>query len=476
MKKTKIIATLWPVTANEKSIIKLYNEWVNVIRFNFSHADYEWTKNIVKLINELNNEWKTELSILLDTKWPEIRSWVVKEKIKIEKWKKYKIFVKEKLAWKNDIYCDYKYLIEDVKKWQKIIIDSWLLQTIVTKVHKNYVEVEAKNSIELGSKRHINLPWVKLKLPGITSQDRKDIEFALENKFDYIAASFIRSKEWIKEIYKLFKKYDNPYIKLISKIENEEAIENLDEIIKHSDWIMVARWDLWIEVPIEKLPVYQDEIVRKSKEYWKFVIIATHLLETMIENPFPTRAESSDVFNSVLKWPDALMLSWETTVWKFPIDSVKMMTKIIKEAEKHITFENIKYSNEGLEQSDIEKKYLISYWVKLWQDIEADALVVMTKSWLLARLTSLYRPTLPVYAFTNYTETVNKMRIYYWITPIHLENWNKENFSETLDNAIKYLLKNKLISKKSKIIAITDLQREHAKIPVIEIINIGDFY
>lgn len=476
MKKTKIIATIWPVTADEKSIISLFENWINVIRFNFSHADYEWTKKVLKIIKKLNKEWKTELSTLLDTKWPEIRTGVVEKPIKIVAWEKYKIYTDKNLVKDNDIFCDYPFLIKDCKIGQKIIIDSGLLQTIVVDITKDYVEIKAENSTELGSRRHINLPWVHLHLPWITPQDEKDIKFALENDFDFIAASFIRNKEWIQKIRKLFEEYDNNYIKLISKIENEEAIENLDEIISLSDWVMVARWDLGIEVPIQKLPIYQSEIVNKSKTLGKFVIIATHLLETMIQNPFPTRAESSDIFNSVLQWPDALMLSWETTTWKFPIESAQMMTKIIKEAEIHSPYTYSQYSNNWLNERNIEKKTLISSWIELWQELQAEALIVMTKTWLLARLTWAFHPNIPVFAFTNSKQSLWIMRLYYGINPIYLKWWDQKDYSKTLDKAISYLLEKEFISKKAKIIAITDLQKWKKEIPVLEIINVKELF
>jgi pyruvate kinase len=239
---------------------------------------------------------------------------------------------------------------------------------------------------------------------------------------------------------------------------------------------MVARWDLGIEVPIQKLPIYQSEIVNKSKTLGKFVIIATHLLETMIQNPFPTRAESSDIFNSVLQWPDALMLSWETTTWKFPIESAQMMTKIIKEAEIHSPYTYSQYSNNWLNERNIEKKTLISSWIELWQELQAEALIVMTKTWLLARLTWAFHPNIPVFAFTNSKQSLWIMRLYYGINPIYLKWWDQKDYSKTLDKAISYLLEKEFISKKAKIIAITDLQKWKKEIPVLEIINVKELF
>lgn len=476
MKKTKIIATVWPATNSEDKLIELYNAWVNIIRFNFSHADYEWAKKTADTIKKLNKEWLTNLSLLLDTKWPEIRSGNVENKITIKEWDTFKIYVDEtKLEWDTSIFCDYEHLLEDVEAWQDIIIDSWLLNTTVVEKSNDYVVVEAQNWAIIGSRRHINLPWIKLKLPWVTERDVIDINFALDNDFDFIAASFVRNKAWIDDIRELFAKKNNKVIKLISKIENQEAIENIDDIIKYSDWVMVARWDLWVEVPIEKLSVYGREIVEKSKNLGKFVIIATHLLETMIDNPFPTRAETSDVFNSVQLEPDCLMLSWETAIWKYPIDAVEMMVKVAKESEKYIKYVHTDYSNDWLSERDIEKKLLIKSGIYTWEELKTEAMIILTKSWLLARLTSAFRPNIKIFAFTNKESSVRTMNSLYWINPIYLEKWDSESYIENMDQAVNYLVKNKLITKDCKIVAINDIQRNGKEIPIMEIINLKEY-
>lgn len=474
MKKTKIIATLGPATNDEKSLEQLYKAWVNIIRFNFSHANYDDAKKSIKMIKKLNKEWKTNLSMLLDTKGPEIRTWDIKDKNIYEKWDKFNIYTDPKASLKtSDLFCDYPYLAKDIKVWKNIVIDSGLLSVKVLENKKDHVIVKALNYAEIWSRRHINLPWVKLRLPWITEKDREDILFAIENDFSFIAASFIRSKENVWEIIDLFKEKWCDTIKIISKIENEEGIENLDEIIDASDWVMVARWDLGIEVPIQKLAVYQKEIVDKCNNKWKVVITATHLLETMIDNPFPTRAESSDVFNSVMQKADCLMLSWETAIWKFPIQSVQMMTSIIKEAEKFKKYNHESYDFNWYTKRDLEKKTLIKSALFTWDDLKVKAWIILTKTWLLARLASAFKPNFPIYAFTPHKTSVKLMNILFWITPIYLKKWNQDNFTETMDEAITYLLKEKLISKKDSLIAVNDKQKEGREIPVMEIIDLG---
>ena len=475
MKKTKIIATIWPATSNEKKLIGLYNAWVNIIRFNFSHANYEEAKEKIKIINKINEEGLTNLSLLIDTKWPEIRTWELKEKNTYKKSEIFKIYTDEKIKLKQkDLYCDYPYITQDLKRWDNIVIDSWLLNVKVLNTKKWYIEVKALNNAEIWSKRHINLPWTDLRLPWITKKDKKDIIFALENDFSFIAASFIRTAENVKEIKKILKQYNKTKVKIIAKIENQQWIDNIDEIIEESDWIMVARWDLWIEVPIEKLALYQREIIEKAKIAWKFIIIATHLLETMIYNPFPTRAESSDIFNSILQKPDCLMLSWETAIWRYPVSTVEMMTKIIKESEKNLKYEHSNYSNKWLSIRNIEKKLLIRSGIYIWEELWVKAMILLTKSWLLARIASAFRPWIKVYAFTKYKSSVKTMNSLFWIEPIFLKNWNQENFDKTLKEAIKYLQNKKIIKKEDKVVAINDLQTQLKEIPIMEIVSLND--
>lgn len=310
MKKTKIIATVGPATESSEQLQALYDAGINIIRFNFSHANYGVASAIMERIRVLNASGSTNLSTLLDTKGPEIRTGDVAEKIFFRKGDTIKLFVDKNLVTDGaSLYCDYPYLIEDVSIGQVIEIDSGLLTTVVSEKTDSYVAVTAQNDCLIGSRRHVNLPGVKLRLPGITDQDKQDIAFGIEEGYDFIAMSFVRSRSNVEELRSFLTERNASHIRIISKIENQEGVENLDEIIESSDGIMVARGDLGIEVPIAKLPVYQREIVKKSLQRGKFVIVATHLLETMIENPFPTRAEVSDIFNSVMQKADCTMLS-----------------------------------------------------------------------------------------------------------------------------------------------------------------------
>lgn len=475
MNKTKIIATLWPSLDNEKKIIAAYKAGLNIVRFNFSHAEYKPTLKIKHMIDELNEKGKTKISFMLDTKWPEIRIWDIDGVVRYKKWDVFKIYIKkEDISEPSSIRCDYPYILQDLKVGKKITIDSWIFKVKIIKKHTNALEVKALNSGEVKSRRHVNLPWVKLRFDSLSQKDIDDISFAAKNNFHFIAASFIRNKSNVIEIRQLLDSQGGKNIKIISKIENQEWIDNLDEIIYESDGIMVARGDLWIEVPIEKLWKYQKEMIHKCKELGKFVIVATHFLESMIELPFPTRAETSDVFHTVLEQPDCIMLSGETAVWKFPIQSIKMMSKVTREAEKTLVYKHKDFSDMWLRERDVEKKHMIKSGIYLWEELKAKALIVFTKTGKLARLASAYRPKLPVYAFTKFESTEKYTNILYWITPLFLPNWVQENYHKNLEFALKILTEKKFISSNDKIIVVNDIQKDDIEIPVLEVINMKD--
>ena len=473
MKKTKIIATIWPVTSNEEDIVKMYTSWANIIRFNFSHADYDNCSLLLNRIDKLNNSWKTKLSKLLDTKWPEIRTWTIQWQISYNIWDEFKIFVKdESLVSDKNIFCDYPYLTEDINIWDIIRIDSGLFDVEVLEKYENYVLVKAKNNAVIWSKRHINLPWIRLKLPWITEKDKEDILFWINNGFDFIAASFIRNKENIDEVRQFLQANNAAHIKIISKIENQEAIDNMDEIIENSDWVMVARGDLWIEVPLEKLPIYQKYIVQKCRKFWKISIIATHFLETMIDSYYPTRAEVNDIFNSILQKTDAIMLSWETAVWKYPIKCINVMKSIAEEAESFIKYTYEEFDFCGITQRDYEKKLLIRSAFSIWDDLGIKAVLIFTKSWLLARFASSFRSDVPIYAFSDQESSIHYMTALFGVSPIHI--W-LENYPWTiLEDSTKKLLDMGKLSKEDKIISITDIAKNENEIPSMQILNIDD--
>ena len=472
-KKTKIIATHWPTIVGEEWLLSLYDAWVNIIRFNFSHAQYDSVAETLEIMRKNNRNWRTALSMLLDTKGPEIRTWDLTEKQKYKKWDIFKFYTKQEdfsQDW-TSLFCDYKHIGDDAYVWQIIDVDSWLFRIKVLSLHDNYLEVEAQNNASIGSRRHVNLPGIRLKMPWITEKDKQDVAFAVEQSMDFIALSFVRSKANVDELRTYMESLWASHIKIISKIENQEWIENLQEIIEASDGIMVARGDLWIEVPIEKLPTYQANMISNTLSAGKFTVVATHMLESMIENPFPTRAEVSDIYNAVMQRSDCVMLSWETAAWKYPIESVKVMTATIGEAEDNLEIIHRDYSEEWLSVRDIEKKALIKSAIYTAEELHADGLFIFTKSGKLARLASNFRPNLSVFAFTNQLNTVAYMNALYGVNPFLIEDWDS-HFTWNREQALQICKENNILSTWAKVIVVNDIEKDGNEVPIIELLEI----
>lgn len=473
MKKTKIIATHGPVIQGEKDLLALYDAGVNIIRFNFSHANHNSVSDVLKIMRKNNRNGRAALSMLLDTKGPEIRTWDLKNKQEYKKWDIFKFYTNESIFIEDGsaLFCDYRYLWEDAYVGQIIDVDSGLFQIKVIQIQDGYLQVEAQNGAVIASRRHVNLPGVRLKMPGITDKDKVDIKFAVEESMDFIAMSFVRSKQNVDELREYLKELWGEKIKIISKIENQEWIENLAEIIQASDGIMVARWDLGIEVPIEKLPTYQAAMVQDTLAAGKFTIIATHLLESMIDNPFPTRAEVSDIYNCVMQRSDAIMLSGETAAGKYPIKSVDVMSATVQEAEANIDIQHRDFSQEGLTPRDIEKKALIKSAIYSAEELSVQWLFIFTKSGRLARLASSFRPNLPIYAFTPHLQSVAYMNILYWVTPYLVENWDID-FEWNITQAIEICKSENILQVWDRIILVNDLRKKGKEVPLIELIEI----
>ncbi len=473
MKKTKIIATYGPAIKWERDLLRLYDAGVNIIRFNFSHAQHESVREVLEIMRKNNRNGRTALSMLLDTKWPEIRTWDLSDLQVYKKWDVFKFYIKKEdfVEDGSSLFCDYPHIWDDAFIDQIIDVDSWLFRIKVIEIHDNYLKVEAQNDANIGSRRHVNLPWIRLKMPWITEKDKQDIQFAVEESMDFIALSFVRNKENIEELLVYLKDLWGEHLKIISKIENQEWIENLQDIIEVSDGIMVARWDLGIEVAIEKLPTYQANMIQETLEAWKFSIVATHMLESMIDNPFPTRAEVSDIYNAVMQRSDCVMLSWETAAGKYPLESVKVMTATIKEAEANLIPIHREFSDWWLTERDKEKKTLIKSAIYAAEELKVQWLFIFTKSWKLARLASSFRPNVSVFAFTMRLESVAYMNTLYGVHPYMINNWN-EDFSLNRDTAITIAKHEKVLKNWDKIIVVNDIEKDGEEVPVVELIEI----
>lgn len=474
IKKTKIIASVGPSSWSEEKILALYQAWVNVIRINFSHADYEKTREIVQTVKSLNSSWKTKLALLGDLKWPEIR-------LGDYEWKKtyhtgdiFTITTNSEQALEElDQYCDYPQLLESIEVWYILKIESGIFDVEVVEVYQDSIKVKALNNASLSARRHVNLPGIPIKLPWLIDQDLEDVEFCIKQWFNYIAMSFVRHADHVKELRTLLDNHDASRIWIIAKIEDQEGLDNIEDIVKHSEGVMVARGDLWIEIPISQIPVAQKTIIDLCLKYGKISIVATQLIESMMETPFPTRAEVSDIFNAVSQQADAVMTSWETAIGKYPIESIQMMKKIILEAEQSISYHYKDYVS--LEKTPIEqkRKFLLRSALEMAENLNIKAIIIFTKNWWFARTAAAYRPSSNIFAFTEDRTTFTNIALYFGVKSRY------EEFTYHVDNlerALKGLITYKDIKQDDTVIVISESKRGGGYHPSLEVINVADFF
>ena len=332
---TWIVMTIGPATNSESQLIRCYEHGVRIVRFNFPHYTQETTKRDVDIIHSVEQKVGGNFQLLLDTAWPEIRSWYLETPITYTVWEIFKIYIVENHGDPTWLFCDYSSLVVDVKIGGIVKIDAGLLEVEVLEKWSEYIVVKSLNNFVVGSRRHINLPGIHYNLPGITEKDKENILFAIKEKFDYVALSFTRKADDVIEMRNFLKANGGEFIKIIAKIENQEGVDNVGTIIDVSDMVMVARWDLGTELPVEMIPIHQMNIVKMCKIKNTPVIVATQMLESMISNSVPTRAEVSDIFYAVREGAEYVMLSGETAVGTYPIECIKVMNKVIGEAEKY---------------------------------------------------------------------------------------------------------------------------------------------
>ena len=419
MRKTKIICTLGPNAENYETLKEL-SRYMDIGRFNFSHGSYDEHLKKLELLKKVRKDVGRPIPALLDTKGPEIRTGLNKnnEKINLIEGSNISIVANDTLCDEKTISVSYSGIINDVKISDTILIDDGKISLKVLSKTQDKIECEVLAGGLLGEHKGVNLPGVRIKLPDLTEKDIQDIEFAIENDFDIIAASFVRSANCIKQIKDILAKH-NSNILVIAKIENEEGIENLDSIIDESDGIMVARGDLGVEVNATEVPYLQKQIIKKCNEKGKVVITATQMLDSMINNPRPTRAEVTDVANAIYDGTDVIMLSGETANGKYPIESVKTMHDIAVETEKHINNLRKTYN---LYQSNV-KQTITSVVCKsitvAANELNAAAIITPTISGRTAKVLSKYKPNEPIYALSTNEKIVRQLMLYYGVTPFH---------------------------------------------------------
>ena len=418
MKKTKIICTMGPNTNDRELIKQLALAGMDIARFNFSHGDHEEQAGRFALVESVRSELNLPIATLLDTKGPEIRTGLLKDdkKVTLVENQKYTLTTRDIVGDDKIGHITYEGLPKDISKGNTILIDDGLIELRVEDVvDGTEIVCRVINGGELGSKKGVNVPNVSIRLPGITQKDKEDIIFGIEQGFDFIAASFVRNAACIQEIKELLWSHDAD-IPVIAKIENAEGIKNLDEIIRVADGIMVARGDMGVEIPAEQVPHIQKEIIRKCNASYKPVITATQMLDSMIRNPRPTRAEVTDVANAIYDGTDVVMLSGETANGKYPLEALKMMVKIAESTEQDLIGRGVNYSN--LHSKRSISSAVANAAVQTAANLNAKAIVCPTISGFTARLTSKLKPEALIIGCSPYEPVLRKMQIYWGVKPI----------------------------------------------------------
>lgn len=461
-KKTKIVATIGPKTESVEMLEKLISAGLNVARLNMSHGNHEEHKNKIKNIRQAEKNTGSRIAILLDLSGPKIRTGeYATERINIEAGKKIILTTENIIGDNKKIYVNYPNLSKEVKKGNYIMLDDGKKKLQVEKIEGENIFCKIIIGGELKSKRGVNIPGAYLSIPSITKKDKIDLQFGLKEGVDIIAFSFVRTASDVIELKSLLKKAGKN-LPIVSKIETQEAINNLDEIIKESDGIMVARGDLAIEVPAEMVPIYQKNIIAKCNALGKPVITATQMLESMINNPVPTRAEVSDIANAIYDGTDAIMLSEESTLGSYPIEAVTMMTKIAHSIENN---SKVNGKNENIEDAISIAVYDII------NKIDAKGIIVLTETGSTAKLISRRSKNTPIYAFTFTEKIAHELNLVKGVFPIFINSLT--NFEEAIEITPKYLLENKLAKKGDKFIIVAGLPFSNKKgMNLIYIINI----
>ena len=453
MKRTKIICTMGPNTDDEEMMRKLAKAGMDIARFNFSHGDHEEQKTRMDLLKKVRKELKLPIAILLDTKGPEIRTGILEggQKVYLEEGSQFTLTTKQIEG--NNTRCSqtYKDLPKDVKAGDTILIDDGLIQLTVEEVTDTDVVCRVVNGGELGQKKGTNVPNVEVKLPAITEQDKNDILFGIEQGIDFIAASFVRNAEAIKEIKELLRANGGERIDVIAKIENAEGVHNIDKIIKAADGVMVARGDLGVEIPAHEVPHIQKMIIRKCNESYKPVITATQMLDSMMRAPRPTRAEVTDVANAIYDGTDAIMLSGETAMGKYPEQAVQMMVKIAECTEPYMTHKRFLDYRALRGNKNVSSAVGVAA-VQTTENLGADCIVTPTISGQTARLISNFRPKVPIYAVSPNEWARRKMQIYWGVTSVP---GYEEDSTENIISHAMYIVRRENLVKKGDIVVFT---------------------
>ncbi|SEM97173.1 pyruvate kinase [Lihuaxuella thermophila] len=443
LRKTKIVCTIGPASEDVETLRKLIANGMNVARLNFSHGSHEEHGRRIQNIRRAAREEGKTIAILLDTKGPEIRTGDLKEpSVELVAGRKMILTPEPVLGDENRISVSYSGLPRDVHPGSTILIDDGLIGLTVDKIEGTEIHCTIENGGTLKSRKGVNIPGVKINLPGITEKDAADIVFGIEQGVDFIAASFVRKPQDVLEIRRILEEHGAD-IQIISKIENQEGIDNLDSILEVSDGLMVARGDLGVEIPAEEVPLVQKEMIRKCNRLGKPVITATQMLDSMQRNPRPTRAEASDVANAILDGTDAIMLSGETAAGKYPVESVHTMARIAIRTETALGYQEL--LRQRVREIDTSITDSISQAVvHTSHNLDCSAIITATETGYTARMVSKYRPKAPIIAVTPREDVLRRLMLVWGVHPVLGEH--AVTTDEMFQTAISSSLKSKYVN------------------------------
>lgn len=445
MRKTKIVCTLGPAAEEEEVIRKMMISGMDVARFNFSHGTQEIQKRRFAIIKKLRKELNKHTATLLDTRGPEIRIGSLKKgRAELATGQLFTLTTEEIEGTEERVSVTYPNLVNDVKTGDRILIDDGLIAMEVEKVFNKEIICRVKNGGVISNHKGMNIPEVKLHMPFISQKDYEDILFGIELGFDFIAASFTRCAEDIRQIRRILKEKNCSSVHIIAKIENVQGVENIDEIIEAADGIMIARGDMGVELPLEEVPVIQKMIINKVYHAGKQVITATQMLESMMKNPRPTRAEVTDVANAIYQRTSAVMLSGETAAGMYPVEAVKTMVRIAERTEQDIDYQQDFCS--GIQQSGPDITNAISHATcTTAADLNAAAIVTVTMSGRTARMISKYRPACPIIGCSMDAFVCRHLSLSWGVIPLQIDR--EEDTDALFCHAVDCAQKNGLLKK-----------------------------
>ncbi|PJZ70946.1 pyruvate kinase [Leptospira perolatii] len=464
-RKTKIICTIGPATADKKMIQALAEAGMNIARLNMSHGSHEFHRSVIRSIKSLNKDvLKHPIAILLDTQGPEIRTGDLQvDHLDLKVGESFTFHIIPGVeSEEQSVFVNYKDIVSDLKIGDRVTVDNGLINLIVEEIQETALKCKVVDGGKLGSRKHINLPGIRVNLPSITQKDHKDILFGLEEDVDFIALSFVRSVEDILQLRQIIEEH-NGHSAIIAKIEDQDAVRNMVDIIEAADGVMVARGDLGVEVPIEELPIIQRAIIKESAIRGKRVIVATHLLESMINNPSPTRAEVTDVANAVYEEADAIMLSGETAAGKFPVRCVEMLSKIAQRVEDT---PGVGYVLDRVPSN--KKEEMAKSAALLADSIKSPAIIVITRRGTTALNVASFHPKVPlIYAFTNMTTVRRKLWLTRGIIPYRIDF--SRDPEKTIKLAIETLKASGRISEGNQVVILSDIIAGEERVETIQI-------